>query len=546
MQKLSAPVIVRHLLGCALVIAFAACQSSRPSAEAVEAFESVIPKPVMARKTNGVFTIHKNTQIVCDSMAEVAGIAGFLAEKLRDKLNISFTVSSGRSTPGNSIELLLDENEQALGEEGYALEIKDNKVSLKANRPAGLFRGVQTIRQIVVHAGEHGEIHTGTIRDYPRYAWRGSMLDVARHFFSVDDVKRYIDLISYYKMNVLHMHLSDDQGWRIEIKSWPNLTAIGGSTQVGGGKGGFYTQEQYKDIVAYAQRQYITIVPEIDMPGHINAALASYAELNAGPPIKREPGTPVNPAAATPQELNKKPIAGKLYTGIEVGFSTLHYNKDITFKFVDDVLQELAALTPGPYLHIGGDEAAVTPKDDYIRFINRFKDMVAAHGKRMVGWEEIAQGNIDSTVIVQHWHSEKYARLAADKGAKILFSPSKKVYLDMQYDSTSRIGLHWAAYIEVDSSYLWDPVSRVPGIDADQIIGVEAPLWTETVEHMDDIEYLVFPRLPGVAEIGWTQSKQRDWEEYRKRLAYQASTWKDMQIDYYKSPKVPWKEAGKE
>ena len=355
------------------------------------------------------------------------------------------------------------------------------------------------------------------------------MLDVARHFFAVQDVKRYIDLLSLYKINILHLHLSDDQGWRIEIKSWPNLTAIGGQSQVGGGKGGFYTQEQYKEIVAYAQSRFITIVPEIDLPGHTNAALVSYPdELLPGPPIKMEQGD------------KPKPVAGLPHYGMEVGFSTLSLKKESTFKFVNDVIREISEITPGPYFHIGGDEAAVTPKPDYITFINRFKEIVNANGKIMIGWEETAQADLDSTTIVQFWHSRDYAKMAAEKGARIIFSPSTKVYLDMQYDSTSRIGLHWAAYIEVDSSYQWDPETLVPGIGRESIIGVEAPLWTETVLTMDDIEYLAFPRLAGVAEIAWTPASARSWDEYRARLANHARPWKAMGIDFYRSPRVDW------
>ena len=355
------------------------------------------------------------------------------------------------------------------------------------------------------------------------------MLDVARHFFKVEDVKRYIDLLSYYKLNTLHLHLSDDQGWRIEIKSWPNLTAIGGKSQVGGGKGGFYTQEQYKDIVAYAESRFITIVPEIDLPGHINAALISYpGELLPGPRIKLEPGE------------RPRPIAGQPHYGIEVGFSTLSLNKPSTFQFVNDVIREISAITPGPYFHVGGDEAQVTKKQDYIEFVNRFKEIVKANGKIMVGWEEVAQANVDTTTLVQFWHSRDHATTAAEKGARLIFSPSTKVYLDMQYDSTSRIGLNWAAFIEVDSSYRWDPAKLVPGIEREQIMGVEAPLWTETVLNMDDIEYLVFPRLAGVAEIGWTPSSSRNWDDYKVRLANHAKLWKAMGVDFYRSPKVQW------
>jgi hexosaminidase len=337
----------------------------------------------------------------------------------------------------------------------------------------------------------------------------------------------------------LHLHLSDDQGWRIEIKSWPNLATHGGSTQVGGGKGGYYTQEQYKDIVAYAAGKYITIVPEIDLPGHINSALASYGELNGGTIVPLEGRVKVKQQEKGILDGKSKPT--ELYTGTEVGWSTLRYEKEVTFKFVDDVLRELAAITPGAYLHIGGDEAHVTNKEDYIKFVDRFQVMVRSHGKKMIGWEEIAQGNIDSTTIVQHWNSTKYPILAAEKGAKVLMSPSTRVYLDMQYDSTSRIGLHWAAYIEVDSAYIWDPATQVDGVPEEQIVGVEAPLWSETVVNMSDIQYLMFPRLPGIAEVAWTSAKDRNWDEYKVRLGNHGPRMKALGIHYYPSARVPWK-----
>jgi hexosaminidase len=505
--------------------------SKQASEEGTKAFNSVIPKPSSAKVTGKAFFLSDATTIQAEGDTQVKAIAAYLSEALSASNGVSVKASDEKNEE-NTITLSLTGNNE-LGQEGYKINTDEKKVAISASTPAGLFYGVQTLRQLIADKKEGDakntlEIATGSIEDRPEYEWRGSMLDVARHFFSVEDVKRYIDLISYYKMNRLHLHLSDDQGWRIEIKSWPDLTAIGGLSQVGGGKGGFYTQEQYKDIVAYAQSRYVMIIPEIDLPGHINAALASYPGLNVGVPIVLEKG-------------KDKPVAGKPYTGIEVGFSTLDIKKDLTFKFVNDVIREISDITPGPYFHVGGDEAAVTKKADYIAFINRFKDIVKANGKKMIGWEEITQGDIDSTVISQHWHSEKYAKEAADKGAKLIFSPSKKVYLDMQYDSNSRLGLHWAAYIEVDSSYMWDPATRVPGIDREAILGVEAPLWSETIATMDDIEYLLFPRLPGIAEIGWTKAANRNWDEYKVRLASHAPRWKAMGIDYYESPKVDWK-----
>ncbi|MDZ7650233.1 MAG: family 20 glycosylhydrolase [Cytophagales bacterium] len=299
------------------------------------------------------------------------------------------------------IYLVVAGADEELGDEGYELSIAEDHIQLKANKPAGVFRAVQTLAQLVPMQGGAtgyvGRIATGTIRDYPMYEWRGSMLDVARHFFSVEDVKRYIDLISYYKMNVLHLHLSDDQGWRIEIKSWPNLTVHGGSTQVGGGKGGYYTQEQYKEILTYAHSRYITVVPEIDLPGHINSALASYGELILALrlPVEGRYNGPQSSAGI----LGGKRKPTELYTGIEVGWSTLQFGKPSTMKFIDDVIREISEITPGAYMHIGGDEAHATKKEDYIKFVNHFTEVVKANGMQMIGWEEIAQGNIDGNAI---------------------------------------------------------------------------------------------------------------------------------------------------
>jgi len=489
--------------------------------------ENIIPKPVSVTSTGDYFTLKAKSDIYVEGESdEMKQIGQYLAAKLEPLTGFETKVKSTSGEPwtGN-IFLKLSELDSIFGQEGYKLTITKKSINLTAGNPAGLFRGIQTILQIIpaeksTEQEKPGPIRiaAGTIVDFPDYSYRGAMLDVSRHFFGVDDVKQFIEYLAYYKMNVLHLHLSDDQGWRIEIKSWPDLANHGGSTQVGGGRGGYYTQEQYTDIVKYARDRYITIVPEIDMPGHTNAALASYAELNC----------------------NGK--ATELYTGTDVGFSTLCTNKDITYKFIDDVVRELSGLTPGPFIHIGGDESHATQIADYIPFINRVQEIVTSHGKQVLGWDEIALATLKPNSVAQHWANISNAEKAVGQGAKILMSPADKAYLDMQYDSTSPLGLHWAAYIEIDKAYNWDPASLVPGLGKENIIGIEAPLWSETVTNLDEIEYLVFPRLPGYAEIGWTPSSMRNWDEYKLRLAKHKGYFKAMGINYYASKKVPWEE----
>ena len=501
-----------------------ACEVEEPATPKDLAKESLIPKPVSLAATGSSFKIKPETDIFIKGDNDLlVGIGSYLANLLKPSTgyDISVSASGENNTTGHFLlELVEDES---LGKEGYELLITKDQVNLKASQPAGLFYGIQTIRQLLPanvernnQQNEAWEIATGTIRDYPEYEYRGAMLDVARHFFSVADVKRYIDFLASYKMNVLHLHLSDDQGWRIEIETWPELTLIGGSTQVGGGKGGFYTKQQYAEIVQYAQDNFITIVPEIDMPGHTNAALASYPELNC----------------------NGK--APELYTGIEVGFSTLCTDKEVTYEFVNDVIRELAVMTPGPYIHVGGDESHATPLEDYIPFINRVQEIVESHDKIMIGWDEVANAKLNPGSIAQFWKFTENAKMAIDQGAKLIMSPASKTYMDMKYDSTTELGLAWAGLIEVNTGYDWDPTTLTDTISRANILGVEAPLWSETVTNMNEIEYMVFPRLLGYAEIGWTPVDQRSWEDYKVRLSQFEPRFKALNIDFYESPVVPW------
>jgi hexosaminidase len=471
---------------------------------------AVIPKPVSMTLGSGAFAVRAGAPVsVSPATAETRRVASSLAELL-----------GGRVVGGPAKVALELDGAAGLGAEGYELTVTRTGIRLAARTPAGLFHGVQTLRQLLPPRGVR-RVPALTIRDYPRFAWRGAMLDVARHFRSVRDVERFIDLIALYKLNRLHLHLSDDQGWRIAISKWPRLVTHGGSTQVGGGRGGYYTQRQYAAIVRYAAERYIEIVPEIDMPGHVHAALSSYPEL----------------------ACDGKP--SPLYTGIDVGFSSLCVDKPVTYTFVDDVVAELAALTPGPWIHIGGDEAAATKPADYVRFVNRVQQIVERHGKRMVGWEEVGRAKLRPTSIVQHWNLDAtksaLSRRAVGRGAKVIMSPAAHAYLDMKYDPATQLGLHWAGYTGVRDAYSWEPGRQVAGVRTRDVLGVEAPLWSETVRRMDDAEFLAFPRLIGIAEIGWSPARGRSWSDYRLRLGAQAPLLAALGVNYYHSPEVPWR-----
>ena len=392
-----------------------------------------------------------------------------------------------------SIHLDLDYNSET-SKEFYQLEINEKGIIIKSNTEEGLYRGLTTLKQVVIFSSKTNNIKrlaTGTINDFTNYEYRGAMLDVARHFFDIDDVKRYIDILSLYKFNFLHLHLTDDQGWRIEIKKWPQLTVIGGAKEVGGTDGGFFTQTEYKELVNYAHEKFITIIPEIDVPGHTNAALASYAELNCNG------------------------ISPNIYTGIEVGFSSLCAQKKVTYKFLEDVVDEISLLTKGPYFHVGGDESYVTSDEDFIQIIDSVFSYVQKNNKTPITWDN----NVKTGEINQLWN-EGSDFMAIKKSKKIIYSPASKTYLDMKYDSLSKYGLSWAGYSSVRNAYEWDPkiLSTKLNLNEIEILGIEAPVWTETVSSFDELSYLVFPRLLGHSEVGWTSKDLRKWGDYNQRL----------------------------
>ena len=487
------------------------------------AAENMIPKPLKVIATDTGFALDEFTAIYTSETAGFEEVGKFLANKIKGKTDLDVQVNVDE-IPNMETVIYINQSDslELNAVEAYQIYITADSVILNSNTAEGAFRGIQTLRQIIpetsndtLAANKIWTIPTGKIIDNPQFEYRGSMLDVARHFFSVEDVKKYIDMLAYYKYNVLHLHLTDDQGWRIEIKSWPLLTEVGGSTEVGGEAGGFYTQEEYKDIVAYAAERHMLIVPEVDMPGHTNAASVSYPIFN-GNGIKPE-----------------------LYEGTQVGKSTFATRKDTLYSFLDDVIGEIAAITPGPYFHIGGDESHVTKKKDYIYFVEKVEKIVQKHGKKMIGWDEIGQADIDSTSVSQFWAGKENAMSAVSKGMKIIMSPAKKAYLDMEYDTLSKHGLHWAAYIPTDTAYVWTP-EEYEGIPIESILGIEAPLWSETISNIEELEYLAFPRAIGYSELSWTTQENRDWENYKVRLANQAPYLDRMNVKYYPSPLIDW------
>ncbi|QRP46988.1 beta-N-acetylhexosaminidase [Amycolatopsis sp. FDAARGOS 1241] len=518
----------RAVLGVTVVglaaLGLPASASAAPAAPE-RSVTDLVPLPVQAKADpKGDFTLSPLTVIRAGKGANQ--VAGYLRGLLRPATGYPLpVVPANAGLPAISLEL--GHADQRVGAEGYQLAVAKSGVTLKANTADGLFEGVQSLRQLLPSAIDAKSVQLrkwtiagGTVLDYPRFATRSAMLDVARHFFTPAQVKTYIDQLAQYKINTLHLHLADDQGWRIEIKSWPRLATEGGKTAAYGDPGGYYTQAEYQDLVAYAASRHITVVPEIDMPGHTNAAQATYAELNCD-------GIAVPPRTDT-----------------EVGYSSLCIDSPTTYRFVDDVIRELAAITPGKYLGIGGDEAHSTSEADYKAFYAKVNPIVAKYGKLITGWHEIAKSDLPATAVPEYWdQGGANADLAsfAARGGKLLMAPSNHAYLDMKYTEDTPLGQDWAGLVEVKDAYDWDPATLVPGVGEANVAGVEAPLWTETIRTNDDIEYMAFPRLPGLAEIGWSPQSARDWDTYRVRLAKQAPRWEAQGIDFYRSPQVDWK-----
>lgn len=499
------------LLACALPLVLAPAPADAAGPPAV-ALNSVIPAPVEVRPGGPAFRLTARTVIVAPPSARP--VADRLAEAVRAATGYRLAVVKHAPRHAPAITLAPGRT----GGEGYRLSVGRKGVTIRSGGNSGLFNGVQTLRQLLPLEAPW-TVAGGEILDRPRFAYRGAFLDLARHFHTPAEIKQYIDEISQFKVNHLHLHLSDDQGWRIQIDSWPRLTAVGGAagTGVDGVGGGFLTKADYRDLVRYAAARYVTIVPEIDMPGHVNAAQVAYPELTCD-------------GVAPPPR-----------TDTAVGYSSLCIGKEVTYRFVEDVIRELAELTPGPLIHIGGDEAHATSEADYIAFQQRVLPLVGKYGKTAYGWNEITQAPASHTAIAQYWNTsttDPTLAAAVAAGAKVIMSPANLAYLDMKYDPSTRLGLSWAGYIEVRTAYDWDPGAHVTGVPESAVLGVEAPLWSETLRSIEDIEFMAFPRLAAIAELGWSPS--RDWESFRTRLGAYGPRWTARGVGFYPSPQIDW------
>lgn len=437
-------------------------------------------------------------------------------------------------------------------DERYGLSVAADGIRVWAPAAEGIHRGLTTVRQLIATAtADEGmwAVPFLGVADVPRFAWRGLSLDVARCFHPVDTVRRVIDMCSLYKLNVLHLHLTDDQGWRIPIPGWPALTP---STSE------HYTAEELDGLVAYAAARFVTLVPEADMPGHVSAAFAAYPELRTTPAAFESAAVPVG---------------------------TLDPDFDLTWRFVGDVVAELAARFPtSAFIHLGGDEAFGMTDEAHARFVDRAAATVKDRGRRVIGWQEISRANIGSGDIMQYWidlgdiegaldsdamkammppefvpvlmemlaKADGDTRRAAEKGASILVSPASRAYFDRPHAAASsdpeqeerraRVGLPVYPAATLREFVEWDPVEHTPGVeDEARLVGVEAAVWCETVTDRDDLEFLLMPRLPGTAEVAWTQRGATEWDDYAGRLGAQSPVWTSRGWMWFQSAEIDWR-----
>lgn len=496
---------------------------------------AVIPQPVKVTLERGRFPLTRRTTIWADRASVRVGRQ--LAHDLELPTGFILHVRLGTVGRVNAIRLARDRSLTRLGPEGYLLTVTRAHVLIRAPEEAGLFYGAQTFRQLLPpdiyrEAPIPGMVWTAPavrIEDYPRFRWRGAHLDVSRHFMPKEFVKKYIDLLALYKLNTFHWHLTDDQGWRLEIKEYPRLTSVGAwRTQTIVGRqprdpsqwtfdglrhGGFYTQDDAREIVAYANARFITVVPEIEMPGHSVAAIAAYPELG----------------------VTGEPLEVATHWGV---FSDILNAKPSTVQFMQNVLTEVMAIFPSRYIHIGGDEAdktkwkaspdiqgrirALNLKDeDELQswFIRQMDGFLTAHGRRLVGWDEILQGGLAENAVVMSWRGTAGGVAAARAGHDVVMAPTSNTYLDYAQAAGPGEPAGQSAVLPLETVYDYEPVpSELEPQYASHVLGAQAQVWTEYMPDPKRVEYMAFPRLSALAEVVWSPRDRKDYAGYLARL----------------------------
>ncbi|WP_043109772.1 family 20 glycosylhydrolase [Paraoerskovia marina] len=459
------------------------------------------------------------------TLTRAAGVAVSTGSTSVSTGSTSVSTGSTSVSAGSTIELRLDlalATDRPTSDDRYVVEVTADGIVARAAAVPGLHLAVATIAQLVRPASGETPAHVPAVvvEDEPRYAWRGLSVDIARNFFGPESLQRVLDLASSYKLNRLHLHLTDDQGWRIDTPSRPLLTDISSKTAMNGNPGGFLTLDEYEELQVYAEDRGIVIVPEIDVPGHVNAATHAYGELM---PDGR---------------------ATDAYEGMEVGFSKLSIDLPATEPFLRDVFGDLAAATHGDYLHIGGDEVKQMQDGEFGRFVDLLERVVLDTGKKVAAWHEAAHAQVRPETLVQFWDTnhvqlEPLQRAAAN-GTRFIMSPGNHVYLDMKYTADYALGQDWAGLVELSDAYVWNPDEAVEGISGDSIVGVEAAVWTETLTTLDELNDMLMPRLPAVAEVAWTPQDAKDWGGFRERLVRHIPGWERDGVAFHRTPQVTW------
>lgn len=508
---------------------------------------ALIPQPVSLEKQSGSYELPAQLTIYSSADPELKRLAKGLADRLIAVTGLSVTTSEASAAQSNGIQLSLNKN-KSIPKEGYQLDVNSSRVLLEASEPAGIFYGIQTLMQLLPKeiesktrvANAKWDIPAVKIGDHPRFGWRGLMLDVSRHFFTKEQVKSFIDDMVKYKFNLLHWHLTDDQGWRIEIKSLPKLTEVGAwrvertgtfgtlSKPEPGEKatyGGFYTHEDIKEIVKYAADRFVDILPEIDVPGHSLAAIASYPELSC---------TPGDYYVSPGDRFMVWPGGGGHFYGLID--NTLCPANEKVYEFMDKVFTEVAQLFPFEYIHMGGDETARNfwEKSEQVKalmkreklknldevqsyFVKRMGKIIQSKGKKMIGWDEIMQGGLAPGAAVMSWRGDKGGIEAAKMGHEVVMSPNSHVYIDlMQGDGIIEPPVY--SSIRLKKTFEFEPVPA--GVDPKYIKGGQANLWTEQIYNMRHAQYMVWPRTFAVSEALWSPRREKNWNDFVNRVEH--------------------------